>query len=337
MKIAVYSFFSLLIIFGCSRFYADKYSYVEGFTQGTTYHITFLNKSQTDFSKEIHHMLDSLDLSLSIYNPNSIISRMNRNEDVKADPWFTRVFNKSMEISAASDGAFDITVGPLVNAWGFGIAPKMKVDSSEIDSLKNLVGYKKVKLVEGRLIKQNPNSRLDVNAIAQGYSVDVICGYFEDHGIKDYLVEIGGELRARGFNPRGEYWRVGIDRPIEGNNTPGSNLQATLKLKNRALATSGNYRKFYEEAGVKYGHHIDPATGYPARQNILSATVMSKEDITSDGWGTAFMVMGLEKSKKVLTKHPELEVYFVYNDSIGNYKIYSSKGFSKWLVDEQDQ
>jgi thiamine biosynthesis lipoprotein len=334
MRLLLLSFLSFILICGCSRFNADKYSYVEGFTQGTTYHITFMNKAQIDHSQKIQHILDSFDLSLSIYNPNSIISRMNRNEDVKADAWFTRVFNKSMEISEASDGAFDITVGPLVNAWGFGITPRMKVDSSEIDRLKSLVGYKKVKLVGGRLLKQNPNSRLDVNAIAQGYSVDVICAYFESQDIKDYLVEIGGELRARGYNPRGEYWRVGIDRPIEGNNTPGSNLQALLKLKNRALATSGNYRKFYEEGGIKYGHHIDPATGYPARQNILSATVMSKEDITSDGWGTAFMVMGLEKSKKVLEKHPELEVYFVYSDSVGNYKIYVSKGFSEWLLDE---
>jgi thiamine biosynthesis lipoprotein len=334
MRILIFTLFVGVICMGCSRFYADKYSYVEGFTQGTTYHITFLNKSGKDYSHPIQNILDSFDLSLSIYNPKSIISRMNRNEAVLADAWFTRVFNKSMEISSASDGAFDITVGPLVNAWGFGIAPKMKVDSTEIDSLKNLVGYKKVKLVNGRLIKQNPNSRLDVNAIAQGYSVDVICGFFEENGIRDYLVEIGGELRARGRNPKGEYWHVGIDRPVEGNNTPGSDLQATLKLKNRALATSGNYRKFYEEGGVKYGHHIDPATGYPARQNILSATVMSKEDITSDGWGTAFMVMGLEKSKKVLTKHSELEVYFVYNDSVGNYKIYASKGFSECLIDE---
>jgi thiamine biosynthesis lipoprotein len=334
MKVIFYSFCTSLLIFGCTSFYADKYSFVEGFSQGTTYHITFLNKAQIDYSKEIQHMLDSFDLSLSIYNPNSIISRMNRNEAVKADPWFIAVFNKSMEISEASGGAFDITVGPLVNAWGFGITPKMKVDSSDIDSLKNLVGYKKVKLVDGRLIKQNPNSRLDVNAIAQGYSVDVICAFLESKGIKDYLVEIGGELRARGYNPRGIYWRVGIDRPVDGNNTPGTNLQATLKLKNRALATSGDYRKFYQEGGVKFGHHIDPSTGYPARQNILSATVMSREDITSDGWGTAFMVMGLEKSKKVLEKHPELEVYFVYNDSTGNYKIFATKGFSKWLVEE---
>jgi FAD:protein FMN transferase len=334
MKLFTRSLLALVVCLGCSRFYADKYSYVEGFTQGTTYHITFLNKSQKDYSRVIQNILDSFDLSLSIYNPKSIISRMNRNEDVLADAWFTRVFNKSMEISEYSGGAFDITVGPLVNAWGFGITPKMKVDSFEIDSLKNLVGYKKVKLVDGKLIKQNKDSRLDVNAIAQGYSVDVICGYFEKQGIKDYLVEIGGELRARGRNPHGEFWHVGIDRPVDGNNTPGSDLQATLKLKNRALATSGNYRKFYEEGGIKYGHHIDPATGYPARQNILSATVMSKECITSDGWGTAFMVMGLEKSKKVLLQHPELEVYFVYNDSVGNYKIYVSKGFSEWLLDE---
>lgn len=334
MRIFILSLFSVLFFASCSRFYADKYSYVEGFAQGTTYHITFLNKSQKDFSHEIQNMLDSFDLSCSIYNPKSIIARINRNENVLADEWFTRVFNKSMEISVASDGAFDITVGPLVNAWGFGPTPRMKVDSAGIDSLKALVGFRKVKLVDGKVIKQNPKSLLDMNAIAQGYSVDVVCAYFEKKGIKDYLVEIGGELRARGRNPRGEFWHVGIDRPVAGNNTPGSDLQATLKLKNRALATSGNYRKFFEKEGIKYGHHIDPATGYPAMQNILSATVMSRECITSDGWGTAFMVMGLEKSKKVLAKHPELEVYFVYSDSIGNYKIYASKGFSEWLIDE---
>lgn len=328
----VYAFALIAILFiSCTRFQAGKYSYIEGFTQGTTYHITFLNKKQKDYSKQIQGLLDSFALSLSIYNPHSIIGRVNTNEDVVVDHFFTVVFNKAQEVAKESGGAFDMTVGPLVNAWGFGIAPKMKVDSAEIDSLRKLVGYQKIRLVNGKVVKDLPGIRLDDNALAPGYSVDLVCQLFESEGIRNYLVEIGGEVRAKGRNPKGQIWNVGIDKPEEGNNVPGSDLQAVVRLKNKAVATSGNYRKFYEENGVKYSHHIDPATGYPAHQNLLSASVMADDCITADAWGTAFMVMGLEKSKELLRKHPELNVYFVYNDSEGRYRVWATEGFQKWV------
>ncbi len=320
-----------MLFISCTRFQADKYSYIEGFTQGTTYHITFLNKKQKDYSKQIQGLLDSFAMSLSIYNPQSIIGRVNNNEDVSVDQFFTVVFNKAQEVARESSGAFDITVGPLVNAWGFGIAPKMKVDSSEIDSLRKLVGYQKVKLVNGKVVKDMPGIKLDDNALAPGYSVDLVSQLFESEDIRNYLVEIGGEVRARGRNPKGQIWNVGIDKPEEGNNVPGSDLQSIVRLKNKAVATSGNYRKFYEENGVKYSHHIDPSTGYPAHQNLLSASVMADDCITADAWGTAFMVLGLEKSKELLRKHPELNVYFVYSDSLGRYRVWSTGGFQKWI------
>ena len=331
MRRAIPFLFVLFAGISCTRFEADKYSFVQGFTQGTTYHITFLNRKQLDYSKKIQNLLDSFANSLSIYDPKSIIGRINNNEDVKVDKMFTDVYNKAMEVSRASEGAFDITVGPLVNAWGFGILPKMKVDSAEIDSLRELVGYTKVKLVNGHIIKKYPGMRLDVNALAPGYSVDLVCALLEKDGIRNYLVEIGGEVRGRGRNPQGEFWNVGIDRPIDGNSNPGDNLQAIVRLKNRSVASSGDYRKYYEENGMKYSHHIDPHTGYPARQHILSATTMADSCLTADAWGTAFMVMGLEKSKEVLKKHPELNVYIVYSDEKGNFQVYASPGFQKWI------
>ena len=313
---------------------------VDGFTQGTTYHIVLkqplpmlLKGRHTVTKEEIDSLLHRFDLSLSTYVRASVISRINRNDPaVRTDTFFNVCFRASERIWRETHGAFDITVGPLVDAWGFGPEGPEPVDSSLIDSLRQFVGMEKVKLEGDRVVKSDPRIRLDVNAIAQGYSVDVVGAYLEKKGIRSYLVEIGGELKARGRKGPGDPWKIGVDKPVDNNNVPGKDLQVVLELHGKALATSGNYRKFYEKDGVKYGHEIDPHTGYPARNRLLSVTVLSDECIMADGYATAFMVMGLEKSKAFVEARDDLDAYFVYSDEQGAFRTFYTKGFDRMIV-----
>jgi thiamine biosynthesis lipoprotein len=229
-----------------------------------------------------------------------------------------------------TDGAFDITVGPLVRAWGFGPEESRNFSESKRDSLMKLVGMDKVKLENGRVIKANPGISLDFNAIGQGYSVDVISDYFNSRGIKSYLIEIGGEVRVKG-DKQGVLWRIGIDRPEDNNNLPGNDLQAVISLKDRSLATSGNYRKFYIENGVKYSHTIDPRTGYPARNQLLSATIIARDCATADGIATACMVMGKDKAIGFLGFHPEFDAFLVYSDDNGNYQTWNTENLERFI------
>jgi FAD:protein FMN transferase len=310
------------------------YLKIAGFTQGTSYHITYELKDTVDLQPQIDSILHAFDLSLSSYDSSSIISKINRNEDVVVDASFEEVFNKSLDVFIASSGIFDITVMPLVNAWGFGPGPRERMDSAQIDSLLDFVGMEKVKMVNHRVIKTDPRVQLDVNALAQGYSVDIVTEFLDGLGSKNYLVEIGGEIRAKGVNGNGNTWRVGIDKPEFNNMVPGADLVAILELENKSLATSGNYRKFYEENGVKYTHSIDPHTGYPAKQSLLSATIVADDCITADAYATVCMVAGLEKSKEILRLHPELDAYLIYGDDTGTYQLYVTKGMKGKVVEE---
>ena len=325
-----------LLLASCIDSTSEKeYHKIGGETQGTTYHITFEYKKDKDLKTEIEAVLKDFDNSLSTYDPASVISRVNSNDpSVVADEKFIKVFNDSKEINRKTGGAFDITVAPIVNAWGFGFTPGMDVDSALIDSFLVYVGMDKIRLVENRVEKDYPSVMLDVNAIAQGYSVDVVAEFLESKKVKNYMVEIGGELKCRGLNPKGEDWKIGIDRPVDGNITPGANLQAIVAIKAKSLATSGNYRKFYEKNGVKYAHSINPKTGYPVLSRLLSATVLADECIIADGYATAFMVMGLEKSIEFLSAQTELEAYLVYSDEEGNFKVYATPGMKNYIVEE---
>jgi thiamine biosynthesis lipoprotein len=310
------------------------YLKIAGFAQGTTYHITYEMPDTIDLQLKIDSILHAFDLSLSSYDSTSIISRINRNKDVEVDDLFEQVFIKSDEVFKASGGIFDITVMPLVNAWGFGPGAREKVNSARIDSLLEFVGMEKVKIENGKVIKSDPRVQLDVNAIAQGYSVDIVTGFLDGLGSENYMVEIGGEIRAKGLNPAGKVWRIGIDKPEFGNLIPGAELQAVLKLNNKSLATSGNYRKYYEENGTKYTHSIDPKTGYPAKQSLLSATIIADDCITADAYATVCMVGGLEKSKEILAKHPELDAYLIYGDDSGVYQLYVTEGMKTMVVED---
>ena len=319
---------------------------MDGFTQGTTYHIVykqpyslglFLNRNIHDYQDEIDSILMEFDMSLSSYIPESVISRINNNDkDVKVDSLFSRVFYKAKEVNEISDGAFDITVGPLVNAWGFGAELREKIDSALIDSLIQFVGMDKVRIENERVIKSDPGVKLDVNAIAQGYSVDIVSGFLSDKGIKNYLVEIGGEIRAAGTKKKKTLWKVGVDKPYDYNFIPGQDLQVILTLKDNCLATSGNYRKFFEENGVKYSHSIDPKTGYPVRHNLLSVTVTAPDCMSADAFATAFMIMGMEKSMKFVKKLDRIEAYFIYSDGKGNFCTEFTDGFREIIVDISD-
>ncbi|MBA4322219.1 MAG: thiamine biosynthesis protein ApbE [Odoribacter sp.] len=321
----------VLVLLAAISFFADsctekkpEFANIIGAAQGTTYSIVFENPAKfnpEEIKKTVEKIFHDFDMSLSLYVDSSIISRINRNEDVVVDTFFTEVFSKSREISIMTNGAFDITVGPLVKAWGFGPDAHKNFDKSKLDSLMNLIGFEKVTINNNRLIKSDPGICLDVNAIAQGLSADVLFRYFSGLGMKNFLIEIGGEVRVSG-DKGGEYWKIGIDKPEDDNMSPGNDLQAVIKIKDKALATSGNYRKFYVEDGVKYSHTIDPKTGYPARNTLLSATIISDDCASADGIATACMVMGKDKAIEFFRKNPELDAFLVYSDENGNFKTW---------------
>ncbi len=328
-------FFLTLLAFliGCNSNQLNNYITVLGYTQGTSYRITYNSPDSINYQPDIERILQRFDTSLSTYLPVSIISRINQNDTtVRVDNYFRNVFMKSKEVNDASHGAFDITVGPIVNAWGFGPEDRIAIDSSVIDSLLQYIGMEKVQLKNDKIVKKYPGIKLDVNAIAQGYSADVVAEFLNKKKVKDFMVEIGGEVVANGVNKKGIPWRIGIDKPIEDGNLENRELQAIVQLKNKALATSGNYRKFYEEDGIKYAHSINPKTGYPEKSNLLSVTVLADDGITADAFATAFMIMGLDKSYNIVNSRNDLEAYFIYSDIEGKFKVKYSEGFKKIIV-----
>lgn len=300
-----------------------------GLTQGTTYQIMYVDSLRRDYHDDVDSILRVIDFSLSLYNPRSTLSRVNRNEtDSIHDPHFLRVFALSEQISQKTGGAFDPTVGALVSLWGFGLKKKEPISSERIDSIRAFTGMDKVRLAGNRLIKTDRRVQLDFNAIAQGYTVDVLGEYLESRGIVHYLIEVGGEVRARGCKPDGQLWAVGIEKPVSGSEDQRK-IQEVLMLQNRSLATSGNYRKFIEENGVRYGHTIDPSTGYPARNRLLSVTVMAEDCTTADALATAFMVMGMERAKEFLAQHSAYDAYFISSDSVQTFSISMTDNFRK--------
>jgi len=333
-KIILLLFVTFLVSTGCKRGVENTIK-ISGAAQGTSYNITYLAGFNSNYREAFDSIFKKIDTSLSTYLPVSLISRINQNDStVLVDDFFTDVFNKSMEVSQKTNGLFDITVAPIVNAWGFGFKKKEKVTAPLIDSLLRYVGYKKVRLDGRKLVKDAANVMLDFNAIAQGYTVDVLAAFLEKNGIKNYLVEVGGELRAKGKKQNDSAWTVGIEQPTEAPNETA--LKATFKIHDESLATSGNYKKFYIEDGKKYTHILNPFTGYPAKNNLLSTTVVAGNCMTADAYATAFMVMGLEQSNQFLLEHKDLglEVFFIYDDN-GIMKTFSSKKMEQNLEMER--
>ena len=301
---------------------STPYQHDKGQVFGTFYHITYQN--DTSLNNDILAELAKVDSALSMFNDKSIISRINRGEDVKTNEMFDMVFNLAENIADNTNGAFDITVAPLVNAWGFGFKTGNPPTKATIDSLRSIVGYKKVALRNNRITKTDPRVMLDCSAIAKGYGCDVVAHLLQRHGIENYMVEIGGEVVTHGISEKRLPWKIGVTKPTDDSLAVDKELQTVLNVKNMAMATSGNYRNFYYKNGKKYAHTIDPKTGYPVQHNILSATVLAKHCAEADAYATSFMVMGLDGAKKTLENHPELMAYLIYADHKGNMQVWYS-------------
>jgi len=303
-----------------------------GFVFGTIYHITY--QSDENYQKEIEAELKKVDQSLSPFNNTSIISRINRNENVEVNGMFKEAFTLAESISKDTQGAFDITVAPMVNLWGFGFKHGVPPTQEKLDSIRALVGYQKVSLKDGHIYKQHPQTMLDCSAIAKGYGSDVVAKFLKKKGILNYMVEIGGEIVVSGVSDKQVPWHIGINKPTDDSTNTNQELQDVLDITDIAMATSGNYRNFYYKNGKKYAHTIDPKTGYPVQHNILSATVLAKDCATADAYATSFMVMGMDGTKKILERHPELCAYLIYSDAKGNNKIWYSPSIQKKILNK---
>lgn len=305
---------------------------LDGFTQGSVYHMVIKGDSIPGIQGKVDSLLRVIENSMSLFDDNSLICRLNRNETDTLDRFIAECIAVADKISRESSGLYDVTLKPLTGAYGFTGGKATKLPN--IDSLLTLVGYRKISVKNGRLIKEDPRMQLDLNSIAQGATADYVAEYFESLGIKEYLVNIGGgEIVAKGTNPGGLPWRIGIDRPYEGNNVPGADLQAKITLSGKGLATSGNYRKFYvTESGEKVVHTVNPLTGKSVQSNLLSVTAVAENAKLADAYGTALMVMGLDKSIEFLGNHPKLDAYLVYSDDDGNYQVYMTPGIAEMLI-----
>lgn len=299
------------------------YQTAEGAVFGTFYHLTY--QSRADLQAGVEVELQRVDESLSMFNPSSVISRINRGEDIEVDSLFQHVFVLAQQVSEATGGAFDITVAPLVNAWGFGFKNDALPDSAQVDSLRSLVGYQRIHLTEkNHVVKEDPRMILDCSAVAKGFGVDVVANYLLRQGVENFMVEIGGEVVVSGKNPKGEPWRVGVNKPVDDPTSTSNELETVLNLTDCAMATSGNYRNFYTtEDGRRVAHTIDPATGYPVQHSLLSATVLAPTCAEADAFATSFMVLGIDSARNVLARHPELQVFFIY-DSLGTTRTFST-------------
>lgn len=328
---SVVLFCIVLFAFSCAE--PEKKIHLKGQAQGTYYSIIYFDESSRNLQVEIDSILDAFDQSVSVYQPNSIVSKVNRNEDVLLDDWFINNFNAAIRIAELTNGAMDITIAPLANIWGFGTyAQPDRIDSTLIDSLKLLVDYRAISIVDRKLIKQDPRIQLNFNAIAQGNSVDLVGDFLLSLGINNFLIDIGGEVLAKGGKLNNENWIVGIEKPTE-NLTEERELQISFPLFNRAMATSGNYRKYYEIDGIRYAHSLDPTTGFPVRHSVLSVSVLADNCTDADAYATAFMVMGMEKALAFIANHPEIQAYFIYFDALNGLQVKMSSGFEAILVD----
>jgi thiamine biosynthesis lipoprotein len=307
----------------------EVYTTNSGYIFGTQYNIKY--KSVKDLHEEIKATLQQVDNSLSMFNKNSIISAFNNNIDTTANEMFSEVFNLAMDISQKTDGAFDITVAPLVNAWGFGFKEGVLPDSSTVKEILKNVGYQSVALIDNKVVKQNKNTMLDCSAIAKGYGCDVVAHLLDSKNITNYMIEIGGEVVTKGKNSKGTDWKISISKPTENTATNQNGHQAIISITDKGMATSGNYRNFRIENGKKYAHTIDPRTGFPVQHSLLSATVIADNCAKADAYATAFMVVGLEKASE-LCKADNIEAFFIYANEKGELQTLATEGFNKFLI-----
>ena len=306
------------------------YQKKSGKTFGTYYHITY--QSDRILTKEIEEVLKAVDNSLSMFNKHSTISKINGNQSDSTDKLLTEVYEIAQNVSKITDGAFDITVAPLVNLWGFGFDSNHSPTDKSIDSILHFVGFEKIQLKGNKIIKSDARQMLDFSAIAKGYACDKLAKLFNQYDIRNYMIEIGGEVYAKGRNSEKQPWRIGVSLPEEvNNNTSQEKIIDVIHSEKIALATSGNYRNFYYKDGKRYAHTINPKSGRPVEHTLLSATVMTNSCAKADAFATAFMVLGLEKSKQIVKTNKDIEAYLIYTDKDNKYNVWCSAKMKKLL------
>jgi len=307
------------------------YQYNQGPVFGSTYHIKY--KSATDYQAKIDSILRSYNACMSSYETNSLVSRINRNDTaVILNDWFITAFNVAKKVSENSNGDYDITVAPLVNAWGFGFSKKAKITDAYIKELLPLIDYRKIEIRGNQLFKKDPRIMLDMSSLGDGYAADIVSDFLESKGVTDFMVEIAGEVRVKGKNGQGKIWSIGINKPIDDTAYASTELEQVVGLGVGALSTSGNYHNFYYKDGKKYAHTIDPHTGYPVQHTLLSATIIAPTCIEADAYSTACMVMGLEKSLQMIKRLSHLQGYFIYNDDNDSMRVVYTDGMKKMIT-----
>jgi len=318
---------------GCQK--DTSYFEEEGIFFNRGYRVKY--ESERLLTQEIDAELIKINQSLNLHNPGSVIAKVNRNEEVEVDSLFITIFNKSQEISRKTDGAFDVTCAPLISLWGFDLISSVdNVTPEMVDSVKQFVDYRKVRLEGNRIVKDDPRLKLNFAAIVKGYSCDLLGQLFEKHGVKNYMIDVGNEILVKGLDEGRKTWQVGIRTPEAGKDERSVTIMQNVYLKKKkAFANSGDYQYYYIKDGKKYAHMISPKTGYPADQNILSGTVLADDCMTADGYSTAFVSLGLEKAVPLADSLPELDYFFIYTDDKDEYRFKSSKGMERFLSDNK--
>jgi len=327
-KIGLLAVMCIMLFTTCTN--KGEYFEESGSVFHTLYHIKY--QSPKLLTDKIDAELQAFNLSLNPFNPNSVIAKVNNNEPVEVDQWFMDVFNKAQEISVNSNGVFDATAAPLINLWGFGFSKMDSVTPEIIDSIKRFVGYNRIRLEGKTVVKEDPRIMLSFSAIAKGYASDVIARLLEREGVENYMVEIGGEVTMKGVNQNGNCWRIAIEKPVDDTTGISRGVEEVVQpCKRSGIATSGDYRNFYIKDGKKYAHTIDPRTGYPAAQSMLSATIVANDCMTADGYATAFMGMGVDAAVEMAKSIPEIDYFIIYADETGKHQVKYSQGMIPYM------
>ena len=325
MKRLAILFGIIALLTSCNR--QPKKIMLQGEAQGSYYAITYYDEQERNFQHEIDSIFHAVDVSVNLWVDTSVISKVNRNEDVTLDSIFVDNFRIAQEAAVLSGGYFDPTISPIVAAWGFSYKHGDSITPQLIDSLKQLVDYRKVRIENGMVVKENPAMTLDFNAIAQGYTSDLIASFLGSRGIKNYLVDTGGEIMARGNKPNGQPWIVGIEKPAD-NWDSEQVVHTRIALRDKGLVTSGSTRKYVERNGKRYSHCIDPNTGYPVEHQVLSVTVMANSSVWADALASICMVMGMEKSLPLIESMDDVEAYYIYVNEKNELETFATEGFS---------
>ena len=329
MKKIVLLITGLLVLASCNK---PQKIVLQGLAQGSYYAITYYDEKGRNFQHEVDSIFHAVDMSVNLWVDSSIISKVNRNEEVTLDSIFINNFKIAQEAAQLSDGYFDPTISPIVAAWGFSYKTGDSITPQLIDSLKQLVDYRKIRIENEKIVKENPSIQLDFNAIAQGYTSDLIAHFLESRGIRNYLVDTGGEIMARGAKPDGKPWIVGIEKPAE-NWDSEQVVQTRIALRDKGLVTSGSTRKYVERNGKRYSHCIDPKTGYPVEHQLLSVTVLADNSVWADALASICMVMGKEKSLPLIENLDEVEAYYIFVNEKNELETIATEGFKKLVVE----